>query len=297
MGRPERIHIPGRIHHVMARGNGGQAIFTQPNDWHEFTTVLASVKRTSDFSLHAYCLMPNHFHLLLKTGNDPLSKFMQRIQTAWSKHFNIARQRKGHVFQDRFKSLPCDNDTYLKWLLRYIHLNPVHAGLVDRPELWPWSSYREYLTPQTGQLSDSNWPLSLFGSNKHAALASFCDFVLSGIGKEEKPLPLIDSRMPTPPMDQSVEWKARLPDIHALVAHAASEHAVKVGTLLHGCRKQEACAARRSIAARAVASGYRVNEIAFFLGVSPSAVSRMLRSAAKIRESLNYTSSPSTPLE
>src|SRR6185295_391064 len=103
----------------MARGNGGQDIISGPDDWKRLLDVIAKVKASSDFKLYAYCLMTNHFHALIKVGTDPLPHFMQRIQTAWAIRFNLAGRRHGHVFQGRFKSKTCREDTeYCRWLLR-----------------------------------------------------------------------------------------------------------------------------------------------------------------------------------
>lgn len=142
----------------MPRGNGGQPLLTRPGDWSELTKIIGDVKLTSDFRLYAYCLMSNHVHLLLRVGAVPLSKVMQRPKTRWSKRFNIERRRQGHVFQGRFLARDCDDDTYFKWLLRYIHLDPVKARLAMRPEDWPWSSYRAYVGMDDAGLTDTAWP-------------------------------------------------------------------------------------------------------------------------------------------
>ncbi|MEK7656970.1 MAG: transposase, partial [Elusimicrobiota bacterium] len=134
----------------MSRGNGGQAIIADPNDLDGLRAVIAKVKRTADFHLYSYCLMNNHVHFLIQVGTVPISRVMQRILATWSIRFNLKYHRSGHVFQGRFKSLPCDNDAYFRWLLRYININPVKAGLVKHPEDWVWSSYAEFMDPTEG---------------------------------------------------------------------------------------------------------------------------------------------------
>lgn len=261
----------------MSRGNGGQPIITKDDDWDKFREVIATVKRSSDFHLYAYCLMSNHFHFLIQAGAVSLSRIMQRIQTTWSKRFNIERRRMGHVFQGRFKSLACDEDPYFLWLLRYIHLNPVRAGLVKRPEDWAWSSYREYLEPRESGLADTGWPLSLFASERGSAVESFRKFVHLALDEEAEPIALSDSRARFVPVERpSPAFEAR-PALESLAAKAALDARVDPATVLGPCRIREVCAARRLFSARAVAAGYGCAELARALGISTSAVSRMLR--------------------
>ena len=263
----------------MARGNDSQDIVTHPAEWSELKGVITRVKRTSDFRLYAYCLMSNHFHLLLKVGDDPLSRVMHRIQTTWSKRFNARRGRKGHVFEDRFKSLPCDDDVYLKSLLRYIHLNPVRAGLANRSEDWPWSSYREYMDPGSAALCDPAWPLSLFGSDRRGSIDSFRDFVLLGLGEEPETPLLIDSKAPRLSVQEVALPRPPRPDLRQIVTEAAQSRGMDPEAIIQSRRDKEVCAARRIAVSRAVASGYRNIEVARILGISTTAVSKMLRDA------------------
>lgn len=257
----------------MARGNGGQDIVTRSGDWRRLLEVVARVKKTSDFKLYAYCLMTNHFHVLVGVAGDPLSHFMHRIQTTWAKRFNIARKRRGHVFQDRFKSKPCGDDTdYCRWLLRYIHVNPVNAGMVPRPEDWEWSSYRQFLGYAEG-IADTAWPLSLFGEDR----SSFSEFVLQGIGEPDRPFQLEDSRTVQSPAAEGLAQPAEPAPLAALLREAAAAARVSIDALVRRGRSRSVTSARRRLAARAVSAGYRATEIARLLCVSPSAVSQMIR--------------------
>ena len=276
MGRQPRIHVPGQISHVMNRGNGGQPILTDEDDWPHLLSVVARVKETSDLKVYAYCLIPNHLHLLLQVGSVPLSRVMHRIATIWAKRFNMSRGRAGHVFQGRFKSLPCNDDAYFKWLLRYIHLNPVKDGLVRRPEDWPWSSYRDYLDPRAGGIGDTAWPLSLFGSERCSALDSFKSFILQD-SDEEYDIPFSDSRTPRPPIERKIGGTAERPQFTAFLNEAAQQWQVDSEAILQGHRARAVCAARQSAVTHAVSSGYGVAEIARALRISVTAVSNMLR--------------------
>lgn len=141
MARPLRVHIPGALYHVMSRGNARQEIFLDSGDCERFLERLSAT--TVRFRVHcrAYCLMPNHFHLLLEPGALPLSRMMQQLNSSYSQSFNRRHERVGHVLQGRFKALLIDRDDYFRRVLRYIVLNPVRARLVRHPAEWPWSSY------------------------------------------------------------------------------------------------------------------------------------------------------------
>ena len=128
----------------MARGVNAGAIFMDDHDRHEFLRLLERVIRQSSATIYAYCLMGNHFHLSVRVGTVPLASIMQRILTGYAGTFNRKYGRTGHLFDARYQSNICTDDRYLVSIIRYIHMNPVRAGLTRTPEAWPWSSYNEY---------------------------------------------------------------------------------------------------------------------------------------------------------
>ena len=142
MTRPLRVHIPGVLCHVMSRGNARQEIFLDTEDYNRFLARLAVTTTRFGVLCRAYCLMVNHFHLLLEPTTFPLSRMMHQLNSSYSQAFNRRHERVGHVLQGRFKSPMIDGDAYLRRVLRYIVLNPVRAGLVEQPSEWRWSSYR-----------------------------------------------------------------------------------------------------------------------------------------------------------
>lgn len=278
--RAPRIHVPGTVYHVMARGVGGQAIVGGPEENDELRDLLGEAAKACDIRIYAFCLMTNHFHVLLEVGAVSLSKFMQRLQTAWSRRFNIRHGRWGHLFQDRFKSRVCDNDAYFKWLLRYIHLNPVRAGLVENPEDWRWSSYREYLGTEPVGICEVDWPLSLFSREGGTAAEAFVGFVAAGKFEGRPPRKLFDSRervlRPLRPRGPEPSPK---PPLDEILAQAAASAGVTPGSVAGGSRIRRVCAGRRALVARAFQAGYSLTEIAGFCGVSVPAASQMLRAA------------------
>lgn len=277
MGRSPRLHIPGTIHHVMSRGNGGEPIVADDKDLGRILDVVARVKSTSDFRLYAYCLMSNHAHFLIEVGSVSLSRIMQRIETIWSKRFNFEHHRSGHVFQGRFKSICCGKDRYFMGLLRYIHLNPVRAGLIGRPEDWAWSSYREYLNLSTSRLTDTTWPLSLFSDGYESEIDSFRRFVLQGLQEEpQETIPLSDGRTPPILQQRPSDGFILRPALETILTEAGRDTGVERSAILSSCRRQVVSLTRRLVATRASAVGYGNSEIARTLGLSAPAVSRML---------------------
>src|SRR3989344_1494867 len=146
MPRSPRLNVPDLIYHVFSRGNNRENVFFEEKDYHRFLDNLERFSTSFHYDIYAYCILPNHFHLLLRTHSTSLSKIMQVLMTAYTMYANKKYQRVGHIFQGRFHSIVVEKETYLLQVFRYIHLNPVEAGLADAPENYPWSSYQFYLT-------------------------------------------------------------------------------------------------------------------------------------------------------
>src|SRR6266540_71048 len=146
MARRPRLFAPGLLYHVIARGNQQQLTFLTDLDYQAYLIRLATYRQRYGVVLYAYCLMPNHVHLLLQTSEPPLAKFMQGLQQSYTQRFNRVYGKVGHLFQGRYKAIVCERDEYLAALIRYIHLNPVRARLVRDPEAYPYSGHRAYLT-------------------------------------------------------------------------------------------------------------------------------------------------------
>jgi REP element-mobilizing transposase RayT len=152
MARPTRIDFPGALFHVMARGNHKRRCFRDASDYAKYENLLQRYRQRYGFHVYAYVLMPNHIHLLVETDRVPLAKSMQGIQQSYTSYFNKKYRLTGHCFQGRYKAILCDRDAYLLTLVRYLHLNPVRAGLAQTPERWQWSSHKAYL-----ELAPPSW--------------------------------------------------------------------------------------------------------------------------------------------
>ncbi len=186
MARPLRIEHPNAFYHVMSRGNERKAIFRSDNDQKLFLETLKEASLLLDVSIHAYCLMPNHLHLLIQTKQANLSQFMKRLLGIYTIRFNRRHKRHGHLFQGRYKALLIDQDSYFLQLSRYIHLNPVKAKLVNHPEKFTWSSMRFFLDNETHPYLEKKFTLSQFKTPR-----DYQRFVNEGIDtKESLPKPI-----------------------------------------------------------------------------------------------------------
>lgn len=145
MARPLRISYPGAFYHITSRGNEQKDVFKTNRDREKFFEYLESATKRYNAVIHCYCLMNNHYHLLLETPSGNLSKIMAHINGAYTNYFNVKRDRFGHLFQGRYKAILVEADEYAKELSRYIHLNPVRAGMVQLPEEYEWSSYSYFI--------------------------------------------------------------------------------------------------------------------------------------------------------
>lgn len=145
MARRARAEVAGGLYHVITRGNNRRQIFNSPADYQKFLSLMAVQKTKLPFYLYAYCLMTNHVHLLIERQTDEIGRIMHRLLTGYSQYYNRKYRRVGHLFQGRHKAILCQSDRYLCKLVRYIHLNPVRARMVDEPQQYPYSGHRAYL--------------------------------------------------------------------------------------------------------------------------------------------------------
>ena len=178
MARPLRVEYPGAFYHVINRGNNQEKIFKNDRDKEKFLEYLEKANERFSIIIHTYCLMNNHFHLLVETPEPNLSVAMQWINVSYATYFNRKHGRHGHLFQGRFKAILIDADEYLKHLSRYIHLNPVRAKMVSLPSKYQWSSYSALIGKlKAPPFHKTDWLLSNFGKSKKEARRNYQDFV------------------------------------------------------------------------------------------------------------------------
>ena len=182
MPHPLRLEFPGAVYHIYSRGNERKDVFRSSDDYELFLGILAEAALTFDVLIHAYCLMPNHFHLLLETKDSNLSQVMKRLLGLYTVRFNRKHKRLGHLFQGRYKALIVDKDAYFLELSRYIHLNPVKAKLVKGPEDYQWSSMRYYLKQKSPEFLSRDFTLDSFQST-----GAYRRFVMEGLSQPLDP--------------------------------------------------------------------------------------------------------------
>ncbi len=272
MARPLRIEFEGAVYHVTSRGNARADIFLSDEDREMFLEVLAHVVDRFGWVCHAYCLMTNHYHLMIETPQANLSRGMRQLNGMYTQRFNRAHSRVGHIFQGRFKSIVVDKDAYLLELSRYIVRNPVAAGMVKNVSEWSWSSYRA----TAGELSAPsflhvNWILSQFGASKVKARSAYTSFVNKVEGQG------LWNQLNGPDVLGDDDFRGRLQQ----VVGEAKEGVPKRKRLLRHLPLAELAASGKShgewMSAAYREHGYTMRAIAEHAGLHHSTVSRLIK--------------------
>jgi putative transposase len=189
MARPLRLEYKGAFYHVTSRGNERRKIYYSETDYRKFEEYLREAKKKYGFLLHGYVLMGNHYHLLVETPEANLGKVMHYLNGAYTIYINIKRKRSGHLFQGRYKAIVVDQDSYLLELSRYIHLNPVRAGIVQKPEDYPHSSCRTYLSSDNNNLVTRELVWQMVGAGNNNGVSQYRSFMENGLsGSLENPI-------------------------------------------------------------------------------------------------------------
>ncbi len=185
MARPLRIEYPGALYHVTSRGDRQEAIFDDDQDRTAFLGILGEVVSRFRWRCHAYCLMGNHYHLMIETPEGNLTKGMRQLNGVFTQWSNRRHKRSGHLFQGRYKAIHVDRDSYFLELARYIVLNPVRAAMVRHPRLWAWSSYGATIgtSPAPVWLTAGDL-LARFGKRGAGARRKYQRFIEEGMGAE-----------------------------------------------------------------------------------------------------------------
>src|SRR4030042_7176104 len=184
MPRQSRIDTTGALHHIMVRSIEECKIFRNDADRDNFLDRLGGILSETKTSCYAWALIPNHFHLLLRTGPVPISTVMRRLLTGYAIWFNHRHRRYGHLFQNRYKSILCQEDSYRLELVRYIHLNPIRAGLITEYKKlsgYPYCGHGAIMGRREIEWQDTDYVLGLFGKKEAGARKQYCRFILKGV--------------------------------------------------------------------------------------------------------------------
>jgi putative transposase len=190
MPRQARLDAPGVLHHVIARGIEQTTIFRNEADRRDFLVRVAALSEAGAWLVYAWALMPSHFHLLVRTAKDPLSASMRKLLTGYVVNFNLRHKRLGHLFQNRYRSILCEDEPFLLELTRYIHLNPLRAGIVSslqQLERYPWTGHSALSGAVSRPWQATDAILAYFGRRRHHAVASYEEFVAAGVSLGRRP--------------------------------------------------------------------------------------------------------------
>jgi putative transposase len=279
MARPLRLEFEGALYHIISRGNARQMIFQADSDYQQFLKILGVVVERYAWLVHAYCLLGNHYHLLVETPQPNLSAGMRQLNGMYAQFFSRRHDRPGHLFQGRFKAYVVDKDSYLLELARYIALNPVQAGLAKSPEKWKWSSYRKTAGYEKGKaFVHEERILSHFSASVRQARNLFVQFVSEGFDKES-PLKKATGELLLGSesfVSQFRDWlRGEMPEeiVHRerYAARPSLEELFKDRDRDEGIRE---AVLRR---------GYRLKEIGAYLGLHYSRVSRIANAKGKAK--------------
>lgn len=190
MPRQPRLDTPGTLHHIMIRGIEGTPIFRRDSDRESFLDRLGRIVNDTGTKILAWVLMDNHVHLLIFSGPKGLSQFMRRLLTGYAIYYNHRYSRKGHLFQDRYKSIVCDKDTYLLELVRYLHLNPLRAGVVKSIEdlnKYRWCGHAVLVGKNSNEWQEREYVLKHFSDNPRKAIRNYLRYITEGKVQEHRP--------------------------------------------------------------------------------------------------------------
>ncbi len=190
MPRQARLDAPGTLHHIIVRGIEKRRIFEDDHDRNAFVSRMGNIASEEKTNIYAWALMPNHVHILLRSGAQGLPKYMRRLLTGYAVTYNRRHQRYGHLFQNRYKSILCEEDAYFTELVRYIHLNPLRAKLVDNSsslEKYLWCGHGVLTGRLKNEWQDRDYVLSWFGKKEGAAKAAYRKYVEEGISQGRRP--------------------------------------------------------------------------------------------------------------
>jgi putative transposase len=262
MARRSRIHYPGAIYHAMARGVDGRSIFNDDRDREYFLSILSRLREETGFSMLAYCLMGNHFHLAIKISDIPLSSVLQRLLTQYALTFNTKYDRMGHLFQARFRAQICLDDRYLVGLVRYIHLNPVRASMVSHPTQWKWSSHRDYLG-SAGSVAVDKIPLR-DALNCSDIKSAYLDLIAQSQTSFD---PWLEESPPAPTLIRRETGSRQT--IDEIAEKTSVEFSISIEVLRNRGRQRIVASARKRLLKDAVNQGHALSSVAHWLGCTP----------------------------
>ncbi|MBU1126335.1 MAG: transposase [Patescibacteria group bacterium] len=280
MVRPLRVEFSGALYHLSTRGNDRREIFVSDCNRIKFLKILAKVVKSHNWMCHAYCLMDNHYHLLIETPEGNLSKGMRDLNSSYAQVFNNTQGRDGHVFKGRFYSSLIEKETYLLEVARYIVLNPVRAKIVNHPRDWKWSSFRATAGyTKSERLLTTDWILNHFSEDRTLARQEYRKFVLDGIDSGNPFVDVVEGNILGYPQFVDFVWGLN-PDVDKLKEIPKRERMLgrpKLKDLFTKCKGKKD--RNRMIEIAFFRCAYSQREIADFLKIHYSSVSKIIKNS------------------
>jgi REP element-mobilizing transposase RayT len=277
MARPLRIEYPEAVYHITSRGNARNKIFSDDQDREKFLSNLGAVATRYNWLCHAYCLMDNHYHIMVETPDANLSIGMRQLNGVYTQRYNRRHHKTGHLFEGRFKAILVQKDNYLLELCRYVVLNPVRAGVVEKPEAWRWSSYQTTagLRKQQDYLT-VDWILGHFSSKRIVGQRQYRKFVREGI-YQGTPWSKVQGQVLLGEEGFVEKFRDLLEDKKEVKEIPRQQRYVSRLSLDKIFSGQEAKGKRdRAINAAHMSYGYTLKEIADYLGIHYTTVSKVI---------------------
>ena len=273
--RTKRVEYAGAVYHVMQRGNNRENIFKSDSDMQFFIAELTNSKKMFDFQLFGYVLLDNHYHLLLKAGEIPLSKIMQRQNSLYSRYFNRVHERTGHLFGLRYKAIVIPEEKYLFAVLRYIHWNPIRAGIADSVSEYKWSSDRYYRQNIEG-LVNISFILNSISANRSHARQEYLRLIQDVTAVEY-------TEMAEPDGEPSEEFSKHIQELAFGIKMSLDDVLIKTGVsenefllVKSGSRKRDLKPYKASYIKEAYRQGYAYQEIADNINITAAAALKLI---------------------
>jgi REP element-mobilizing transposase RayT len=286
MARPLRIEYPGAVYHVTSRGNARQSIFIDDVDRQVFLEVLGNVVKKYNWLCHAFCLLDNHYHIMVETQDPNLSLGMRQLNGVYTQRVNIRHHRVGHIFQGRYKAILVEKNEHLLELCRYIVLNPVRAGMVSEPRQWQWSSYTATAYAiKTSDFLTVTWILGQFAKKTNEARKIYRKFVADGLLKQEpSPWKKLVGQIVFGGSDFVADIQSRLIDAEKIGEIPRAQRfpgRPTLGELFPKQEKQDKTVRNKQIEMTHMQYGYTLKEIADQLHIHYTTVSKVLKGCKK----------------
>jgi len=298
MARKPRIEYEGAFYHIITRGNQRQKIFGDEKDYSKYLEILTRYKSQYKYRIYAYVLMNNHVHLLIETKDIPLSKIQQGINQSYTIYFNKKYNTVGHLFHGRYKAILCDKEAYLLSLIKYIHLNPVSAGIVKEPDEYRWSSHINYIGREKGGIIDIDQVLRMFSENKTKARRLYRAYINDGIKvKKEDIYRTADQRIlgdesfveqVSEKAEGDIEPKKRKHEhsLEEITRAIGSAFGITLKRMREKGKDRGVSLCRKLLSLTAKSYEYKGREIAIYLQKDPSIITRYLKDAGKLRREM-----------